>query len=54
MLNSIIVVAVNDSLGKLVCTSMVKIEMDGVLQKLTDDVINKKKQVLQTKNDARR
>ena len=49
MLNSITVVAVNDSLGELVCISMVKIEMDGVLQKLADDVIIKKKQVLQAK-----
>ena len=49
MLNTIIVVSVTDSLEELVLTSMVETEMDGVLQKLIDDVMNKKKQVLQTK-----
>ena len=49
VLSNVIITPVNHSLGELVRTAMVKIESDEVLVKLVDDVMTKKKSVLQAK-----
>ena len=49
MLSNVICTTVNHSVGELVHTAMVKIESDAVLCKLVDDVMAKKKSVLQAK-----